>query len=161
MCKFHLSRRRFLTVVSPGFVAALSGCFEGASTGPAEVRWGREFCDYCGMIIDNPRFAAQIRGGDPRKLWKFDDVSCGVLWRARQSWENEEKTEFWVGNSATGKWIDGKKAYYLSGMKSPMGYDYGAVAEPKDGALTFEAYRDRVIAGGSRSECVTSSLVRN
>lgn len=161
MCKHSLSRRHFLTAVSSGFVVVLSGCFEGSSTGPADVRWGREFCDYCGMIIDNPRFSAQIRGGKPRKLWKFDDLSCGVLWRAKQNWESEDKTEFWVGNSATGKWIDAKTAFFLSGLKSPMGYDFGAIAQPREDALSFEAYRNRVIAGGSRSECINSPLAKN
>ncbi|MBF0166980.1 MAG: hypothetical protein HQL45_05055 [Alphaproteobacteria bacterium] len=161
MCTPLLTRRQLLFAHAPGLLLVLAGCSGEADKGPAEVRWGKENCTYCGMIIDNPRFATQIRGGEPRKLWKFDDPGCGALWLDKQSWGNEGRTEFWVGESETGSWIDGRDAWFVSGQKSPMGYDYGAVKQMRDGGLSFASFRQAVIASGSRTQCLPAlSLVQ-
>lgn len=149
MCDCKIRRRSFLGMAAA--VLALPGC--GSSNGPASVRWGKENCDYCGMIIDDPRFAAQVRGGPSNKVWKFDDLGDGVLWLANQPWADEPKTEFWVGDSDKGTWLDGRAAFYLEGRKSPMAHNIGAVPDKRPGAMTFEEMRKLVLARGSTSRC--------
>ena len=151
MCDHSIRRRHFLGLV-PGLVLAVSGCGPSGS-GPAEIKWGRETCDYCGMIIDDPHFAAQVRGGPNRKAYKFDDLGVAVLFMVKQSWGDEPATEFWVGGLETGQWLDGRKAYYLGGQRTPMAHGFGALAEPRSGALDFAALKVAILAKGSTSRC--------
>lgn len=152
MCEHHgLNRRSFMALV-PGMVLAISACSE-KTTGPAEVKWGRETCEYCGMIIDDPHFAAQLRGGTDRRAHKFDDLGDAVLYMAKQGWADDPSVEFWVGGAETGQWTDGRKAFYASGYHTPMGHGFGAVEAGKAGAIDFAAMKDAVLAKGSTSRC--------
>lgn len=145
----RLSRRRLL--LSAAALVTLGGC--GAATGPAAIRWGKENCDYCGMIIDDPRYAAQLRS-PIGKLAKFDDIGCAVLHLAKQDWA-AKPAEFWVGDSDARGWLDGRDAWYVPGRKSPMSYDFGAVATARDGAIDFAAFKAAIATRGSTSRCET------
>jgi len=151
MCDHSLSRRRFVGLV-PGLVLAVSGCGQ-SSTGPVEVKWGRDACEYCGMIIDEPRFATQLRGGVSRKAYKFDDPGDAVLFLAKQAWANDPAAEVWVGGLETGQWMDGRKAFWIAGQRSPMGHGFGAVADSRPGSLDFAGFRAAILARGSTSRC--------
>ncbi|KIM00084.1 Nitrous oxide reductase maturation protein outer-membrane lipoprotein NosL [Paramagnetospirillum magnetotacticum MS-1] len=159
MCQHHgLNRRRFLALV-PGMVVAVSACGQ-SSTGPAEIKWGRETCEYCGMIIDDPHFAAQVRGPD-RKVHKFDDLGDAVLWMAKQGWAEDAVTEFWVGGLESGQWTDGRKALYIDGQHTPMAHGFGAVMEGRSGALDYAAMKKAVMTKGSTSRCEPSETAPN
>lgn len=151
MCDHRISRRHFLGLV-PGLALVASGCGQ-SNTGPGEIKWGRDTCEYCGMIIDDPHFAAQIRGGANHKLYKFDDLGDGVLFLVKQGWASDPATEFWVGGLETGQWLDGTKAYYIGGQRTPMAHGYGALAVPRDGGLDFAALKVAILAKGSTSRC--------
>lgn len=158
MCRRHgLNRRTFLTLV-PGMVLAVSvaGC-GGPSSGPAEIKWGRETCEYCGMIIDDPQFSAQVRGRDG-KVHKFDDLGDAILWVAKQGWAEDAVAEFWVGGVESGKWLDGRKAFYTEGHHTPMAHGFGAVEAAAPGAVDYAAMRSRVLARGSTSRCEPTSI---
>jgi hypothetical protein len=133
---------------------ALGACTDNG-TGPVAVKWGREYCDYCGMIVDDPRFAAQIREKAGAKAWKFDDLGDAVLFLAKQPWAEAPGVEFWVGDVEKGVWLDGRTAWYLQGKKSPMGHNLGAVPDQRAGALSFADMRALVVAKGSTSRCET------
>jgi len=158
MCQHHgqthdVSRRRFLALV-PGMVLAVSACGQ-SSTGPAEIKWGRETCEYCGMIIDDPHFAAQVRGAD-HKVHKFDDLGDAVLWMAKQGWADDASVEFWVGGVETGQWLDGRKAFYIDGQHTPMAHGYGALDTGRSGTVDYTAMKTAVLARGSTSRCEPS-----
>lgn len=156
MCSGGLTRRHVLGLV-PGLALTtigLGACSD-SGTGPAAVRWGKEYCDYCGMIVDDPRFAAQVRQKPGAKAWKFDDLGDGVLWLAKQSWAAEPTVEFWVGDVEKGVWLDGRNAWFLDGKKSPMGHNLGAVPEQRPGAMTYAQMTKLVLAKGSTSRCET------
>lgn len=157
MCDDCFSRRRFLAAIpAVAAVAALPAC--KADSGPEDVRWGKEACAYCGMLVDDPRYAAQIRGGDKRKVWKFDDLGDGVLWLASQPFATDPATEFWVGDAETGKWIDARKAWFQPGHTTPMAHGFGAVADRRDGAISFDDMQGAVLARGSTSRCETPTV---
>lgn len=163
MCSGNLNRRQVLglapglaVTVALGSVAlgtvALGGCSDHGR-GPVAIRWGKEYCDYCGMIVDDPRFAGQIRQKAGGKVYKFDDFGDGVLWLAKQSWADSPEVEFWVGDVEKGTWLDGRTAWYLPGKKSPMAHNMGAVSEQRPEALSFAEMKQRVIAQGANSRC--------
>ncbi|MDA8229934.1 MAG: hypothetical protein M0006_01195 [Magnetospirillum sp.] len=157
MCVPRVLNRRHLLSLVPGLVAAaaLSGplcACGGGRTGPVAVRWGKENCDYCGMIIDDPHFAAEIRGPGG-KLWKFDDIGCGAMFLCDKPWSADPHMEFWAGDVERGTWLDGRLAWYVAGPKSPMSYNFGAVAVARAGALSFADFRKAVAAHGSTGRC--------
>ncbi|MDA0190314.1 MAG: nitrous oxide reductase accessory protein NosL [Proteobacteria bacterium] len=131
-----------------GLGLTLGGCSGEPTSGPVEIKWDRETCPRCRMVISDKRFAAQLR--DPnRKVWKFDDIGCLVFWLAHQQFnEASTNTEYWVADYRSGSWLDARKAHYLHGKKSPMGYHYAALAEPEAGVVDYPEMKKRIIALG-------------
>lgn len=142
--------RKYLLILGLLF---LSACWENKNTGPVEIKFGRDQCVFCGMAIEDPRFAAQIRGGEKHKAYKFDDLGDALTWLKRQSWADDPKLEIWVGDINTGKWIDAKKAFYLQGVRSPMDHGYGAVSAASDKTIGFEEMKKRVYERGAPNIC--------
>jgi ABC-2 type transport system permease protein len=67
--------------------AALSGCSSEPLTGPVDIKWDRDVCVRCSMVISDRHFAAQIRN-PMKKVLKFDDFGCAVFWKEhmKQLW---------------------------------------------------------------------------
>ena len=142
---------RLLALVVAVLVTACSG---DPPTGPVPIKYGRDTCDFCRMIISDPRFAAQVRGGPGHKAYKFDDLGEGLVWLGTQSWKDEANVEIWVNDMATGKtWLDARQAYYLPVKMSPMGFNYGAMMQSKPGALSFEEYRKTIMKSPAALLC--------
>lgn len=131
-------------------IALLSGCLQEPASGSVEVKWDRDTCVRCNMALSDRHFAAQVRGGDKRKIVKFDDFGCAIFWLEKQAWAHDPATEFWVmdysGNEV--KWLDARKSHYVPGKTSPMGYGFAAVALPVPGSVTFEEARKQILAKG-------------
>lgn len=134
----------------------LSGCSDEPATGPVPIKYGRDTCDFCRMVISDPRHAAQIRGGPGHKAYKYDDLGEGLIHLSRQAWKDDADVEIWVMDMASGKtWLDARKAYYVPVRQSPMGFNYGAITEPKPGALTFEEFRKASAKSAAAAFCAT------
>jgi nitrous oxide reductase accessory protein NosL len=153
-----MDRRRF---IAAGFAltplaAALSACGKSGAwpEGMAEIKWDRDTCTRCSMVISDRRFAAEMRGGEKDTVFKFDDIGCAAFWmRDKQKdypWMTELATRLWVADSGANgeKWLDARKAYYSGGKMSPMGYNHGARSFAEAGALDFEEIRQHVLAKG-------------
>ena len=138
-------------------ILLLPACWENKNTGPVEVKFGRDQCTFCGMMIEDPRFAAQIRGGEKNKAYKFDDLGDALTWLKRQSWADDPKVEIWVGDINTAKWVDARKAFYIKGVRSPMDHGYGAVAEAGPNTINFEQMREKVYERGAPNICEPES----
>lgn len=118
----------------------VAGCSRQADTGPVEVRWDKETCERCAMAVSDRNYSAQVRGGSADKktrVYKFDDIGCAVIWLDKQAWKADARTEIWVTDYRNGKWIDARKANYVTGKVTPMGYGLGAQSDPIEGALDF------------------------
>ena len=147
--------------LSSGFMltplaAALSACSKsGWPEGMVEIKWDRETCPRCSMVISDRRFAAQLRGGPKDTAIKFDDIGCMTFWIRDKikdmPWLADPATRMWVADSnSKGKevtWLDPRKAQFIT-KTSPMGYNFGAVAYPQMGSLDFESMRQHVLAKG-------------
>jgi hypothetical protein len=112
-------------------------------------------CEICGMIISDPRYAAEVRGGPDRRLVKFDDIGDAVHWLEMQPWKSDPANEFWVMSSENGTdWLDARVSYYVSGVVSPMDYGYAAVAAYAPGVVDFSTMKTAVLKRGISSRCL-------
>ncbi len=141
-----MKRRTFLLAGSVMLI--LSACSRKSETGPVPIRWDQETCTRCGMAISDHHYAAEVRGGpdaDRTRVWKFDDLGCALLWLDEQPWKDRPYVEIWVADQRSGHWLDARKAWYVSGQHSPMGYGLGARSEPAPGALDFTQAKRHVL----------------
>ena len=151
-------RRRVLggLVMTP-LALALGACRKGNwPEGMAEIRWDRDTCVRCSMVISDRRFAGQIRGGPQDTVFKFDDPGCLVFWlrdKATQyPWLADAATRVWVADFDSPsrddmRWLDPRRASFIT-RTSPMGYNFAAVSLPGAGALDFNDMRQHVLARG-------------
>jgi hypothetical protein len=87
-------------VLTP-LAAALSGCGKSAwPEGMAEIKWDRETCPRCSMVISDRRFAAELRGGPKDTVVKFDDIGCFTFWV-----RDKIKEYALAGGPATRMWV--------------------------------------------------------
>jgi len=158
-CPNGPTRRQLLALLATAPLVA--GC-KPQSEGPEPIRWGRETCEICGMIISEPQFAAEVRGGPDRKLVKFDDLGDAVHWLDQQGWKDDSGVEFWVMDYASGfkgdAWIDARTAAYRAGVISPMDYGYAAVRFPASDTVDFATMRLAVLKRGLTSRCHPDDL---
>jgi nitrous oxide reductase accessory protein NosL len=138
---------RLVRIILLGMVLSLlAACAKTPETGPVEVKWDRDICAHCSMAISDRHYAAQVRGGPKKQAVKFDDVGCAISWLKDQPWGNDPKTEIWVADFRTGKWLDARAARYVGGKRSPMGYGYGATSEGDFGSISFDEVRKKLLA---------------
>lgn len=154
-----IDRRDFLKTGLGGLIllgAGLPACSHSAGwpEGMAQIHWDRDTCTRCRMVISDRRFAVQMRGGPKDEALKFDDIGCAVIWAKSLPWAEDPSTRLWVASiaeqpAAEGPlWLDGRSAFYLPDRSSPMGYNFGAIAQAAPGALDFATMRERVFAEG-------------
>ena len=161
MCDLH---RRHATASLGGLLLSpialsltLAACKENTwPEGMAEIKWDRDTCTRCSMVISDRRFAIQLRGGPGDTVFKFDDVGCLIFWlqtkREKFPWLTEAATRMWVADfDSTSRedmhWLSPKQAHYITKI-SPMGYNFAAVAHPQMGSLDFESMREHVLSKG-------------
>lgn len=97
---------------------------------PVPIIWSKDICTQCGMSIVDRFHAAEIINSKTRKVYKFGDIGDAVVWAKHNhtsAWLKESK--IWVTDSKTGKWLNARKAYWIKGQTTPMGYGLGAVSE--------------------------------
>ena len=118
----------------------ITGCSGEPSSGPVEVKWDRNQCERCRMVVSDRKYAAQARqplSEGRSKVFHFDDIGCAVIWLEEQEWRNDSRAELWVTDFHTGKWIDARSASYIPGQITPMGYGLGAQAGAAADGLNF------------------------
>ena len=150
-------RREFLRrsaaaalALHPLAAAPLAGCAapDDLPEGMARIKWDRDVCVRCGMVISDRRFAAQAAGGPGMRTYKFDDVGCAVFWLARQPWGGDPAVKLRVADASSGEWLDARGAAFASGIGSPMGYNFAAARQAVPGAVSYETMRQQVLARG-------------
>ncbi len=129
-------------------ILSLMGCGD-PGTGPKEVKWDRDACERCRMVVSDHDYAAQVRylpeGKKRTRVLFFDDIGCAALWLEGQPWKDDPKTEIWVTDQHSHQWIDARKAIYVKGRVTPMAYGLGAQMEPVEGGLDFEQAKRHIV----------------
>lgn len=150
-----LSRRRALLFMA-GAGLFFSGCGE-ETTGPVDIRWDRDVGVLCGMLISDARYAAQVRGGPKRRVYKFDDIGCAINWLNEQPWAGDAETEIWVAERTSTRdavrWLNAREARYVTADHTPMDYGFGAVMQSEPGSIDFVQLTDRILAEAPNHIC--------
>jgi len=123
--------------------ALLAGCGGDPGSGPVEVKWDRDGCERCRMVLSERRYSAQVREPE-RRIHLFDDLGCALIWLDEQPWKEDPRVELWVADSDDGHWIDARRAFYTPGHNTPMDYGLGASEQAGPDALDFEQARERI-----------------
>ncbi len=135
-------------VLLPVLLLSLFACSQQPDTGAVEIKWDRDVCARCSMVLSDRLHSAQVRAhvtpGKRSKVYKFDDIGCTVIWLEDKPWRDDPKTEIWVNDHRTGNWIDARSAYYIPGQVTPMEYGLGAQSDPADNALNYEQARQKI-----------------
>jgi hypothetical protein len=110
-----------------GWLTALLLASCGApATGPVEVHWDRDSCEWCSMAISDRRYAAQVRVEPGGAAHRFDDPGCALLWIDQQLGEGRRPAELWVRDRSGQRWLGGLEAGWMAGEHTPMNYGFGA-----------------------------------
>ncbi len=140
-----MPRNLFLLVAAALLFAA---CSRQPETGPVEVKWDRDTCVRCSMALSDRHYAAEVRGGPKKQVFKFDDIGCAVTWLREQPWGKEAATKIWVADYRSGKWLDARTAHYVPGKTTPMAYGLGAAEEALPGSIGFDEASKQLLAKG-------------
>jgi len=136
-------------------VLGLSACWDENKTGPVDIHWDRDSCQLCQMLISDPRFAAEVRGGPKMSLHKFDDIGCAVNWLNDQHWAGDTATEIWVADGASTRekmvWLNAREARYVKGDLTPMNYGYTASSGGE--GIDFTAMTTAILANTPNHIC--------
>ncbi len=141
-----------LATVLPAFARDADG------TDDISIEWGRDVCTRCKMVIKDFRFAAGMYAGGDKPVFRFDDLGCMVLWMrdqlAAHPWMEDAATQLRItamdSTLERVEWLDARKAHY-SNVRSPMGFNFGALAQPDAQAQkdwTFADARQHILTHG-------------
>ncbi len=123
MRRFSLLILFFLAIIS------FSGCQKKKIGEAQKIHWDRDMCERCKMAVSDRKFAFEIIDPKSGKVYKFDDIGCGVLWLEEEKIPWREKAIMWVTDAKSGKWIDAKKAFYTDDSITPMAYGFAAYSQ--------------------------------
>lgn len=105
----------------------LTACARPSGPRPPDIAYGKDPCAECGMIINDPRFAAAYvtRDGQARL---FDDIGDMVVHYRKHL---EDVVAFYVHDYETRAWIDATQAFFVHALSipSPMGYGLAAFSD--------------------------------
>lgn len=112
------------------FLFILGGCGQQHAQGPPEIRYGKDSCIRCKMIINDPRFASAYRTEDG-EVRRFDDIGGMALYHRKNG---EEVTNFWVHDYHSEEWIKAGNAFFAANIniKTPMGYGVAGFASEEE-----------------------------
>jgi len=130
-------------------LALIAACNDAPLSGPTAVRWDRDTCERCRMVLSDRQYAAQLRyfpAGERSRLLSFDDFGCAVVWLQDSQWKDDPRTEIWVADHASGEWLDARVATFVPRNATPMAYGLGAQAMADARGMNFTQAVDQIMA---------------
>lgn len=114
---------------------------------PPEIVYGEDACDYCNMIISEPRHAASYLT-TTGAAHLFDDIGGMLLYHAEH---NEEVHSFWVHDYESEEWLRAENAFYVinSAVYTPMGHGIFAFENEGQAAEFAEQNQKGTVLGFS------------
>ena len=114
------AKRWILMTAALALLAAACGTADAA--GPPDIKYGRDVCLQCGMIVSEEKFAAAytLESGEERS---FDDLGDLILY-VRDANETINPLKGWVHDYETEEWVDLANAYFVPtlSVSTPMGH---------------------------------------
>jgi nitrous oxide reductase accessory protein NosL len=106
-----------------------SACAKAEASGPPDIKYGRDICVQCGMIVSEAKFAAAYTTPDGTKL-SFDDVG-DLLLHQRAADDPIDVNEAWVHDYETEAWVTVDEAFFVPTMSvsTPMGHSIISFAD--------------------------------
>lgn len=119
-------RRTTLVWIALALGFLLVGCQTVDLEAPPEIQYGRDVCSRCGMIIDDPRFAAGYVTTDGKQRI-FDDIGDMLLYHKLSG---DAVHAWWVHDYDTEQWLRAETAVFVQSdaLHSPMGHGLAAVS---------------------------------
>ena len=139
---------RSLLLAGPLLLLLLGACSGDPGSGPKEVKWDRDACERCRMVLSDRHYSTQVRvfpEGKRSKVFLFDDIGCATLWLEDKPWKDDPGTEIWVTDHRRGNWIDARTATYVKERITPMEYGLGAQSEADPLGIDFEAAKRHIV----------------
>lgn len=130
------TRRQFLAFAGIAGVVVAGGAVgiallpeDEKPGGLPKIKFGKEKCARCGMLIGDQRFAAAWRDATGNEK-HFDDAGCMVLEASEDP--PGDATLYWVCSYNDESWLDAATATYVisPAIRSPMSYGIAASASP-------------------------------
>ena len=121
----------------------LAGCGAPRADRPPEIRYGKDLCAECRMILGDKRVAAAL-ADEAGEIQKFDDIGCVTMY---QSKIGTAPKNFWVHDYATEEWMEGKDAFFAQAdnVITPMGYGVAAFSSRAGAQQFVEQQQGRII----------------
>lgn len=130
--------KRFKLLMFVLFSLLFVACNSQIDTKPKDIKFDREVCERCKMIISDRNYAVQVINKNDGKRYYFDDIGCSILWFQENglTWEND--AIIYVTDAKNGEWLDAKKAYWTFGAVTPMNFGFSAFKDKQDGVENFD-----------------------
>ena len=95
------------------------GCQAPRANQPPQIRYGEETCVFCGMLINEERFAAALTTATGETK-TFDDIGCLLHDFAEQ---DRATMRVWVHDYGSGRWLEAPHAVFVHSddVPTPMG----------------------------------------
>ncbi len=100
----------------------------GCNVGPVAIKYGKDTCAHCRMMLTDPKFGCEIVTAKGR-VFIFDDLNCMVGFMKKENLKEADVSHKVVINYLkTGEFIDVDSAVFVAhaSFKSPMRADIGA-----------------------------------
>lgn len=123
-----------LVVLGMLFVA----CDTKIDTSAKEIKFDREVCERCKMVISDRHYAVQVVNPSDGKRYYYDDIGCTVLWFKEEQIEWKNEAIIYVTDAKSGEWIDARKAFWTFGAITPMNFGFSAYTIKQDNVENFD-----------------------
>lgn len=123
---------RLLTLVA--LLASASACGSSPDA-PAVISYDHASCDECGMLISDPKFAAQLLTRDGTRK-EFDDPACAFKWIVAN---HPPLMHVWFRDATAGeeKWLNQSTAVFVPTKGAPMDGGWSAAPIGTPGGVSF------------------------
>lgn len=126
-----------LTVAATALLLMLG--VQGCSSGPEPIRFGKDACHFCKMIITDQRFGAELIT-DKHKIYKFDDTHCVVSFLKSGDVSKTAIADIYlIDYSQQGQFVKATESFLFQSdaLRSPMGGNVAAF-KVEDSLLKFK-----------------------
>jgi copper chaperone NosL len=128
--KLHSQRNSSFTrlTILPLFMFFLG--LLSCSRQPVPIRFGLDECEYCRMLISEPRFASELIT-DKGKVFTFDSIECLAAFSLQLQGMHAKQNSYWVSDySVPERFLSAESSIFIESakIKSPMGLNLLAVS---------------------------------